>query len=85
MTGDIEKVGSTSESSHVSAEKHPLEKMPSFEEHIKQLEISSSQIGISGNPLPRTSAIEPVLHGDGSEVHLEQTDLSLKSQERTPI
>lgn len=85
MTGDIEKVGSTSESSHVSAEKHPLEKMPSFEEHIKQLEISSSQIGISGNPLPRTSAIEPVLHGDGSEVHLESTDLSLKSQERPPI
>jgi len=84
MTGDIEKVGTTDESLQTNTEKHPLEKMPPFEEHIKQFETPSSQAGVS-NSLPRTPAIEPVLYGDGNEVRIEPTDLSLKSQERPPI
>lgn len=83
MISNIEKVGRDGENPQVS--KHPLEKMPPFEEHIKQLKTPSSQTDVSSNSLPRTPAIEPVLYGDGSEVHIEPTDLSWESQERPPI
>ncbi len=85
MTGNIEKVGTTGENSQTNTEKHPLEKMPTFKEHIKQFKTSSSQTGVSNNFLPRTPAIESVLYGNGKEVHIEPTDLSLKLQERPPI
>lgn len=78
---------SASESSELNAEQqeHPLSKMPPFEEFIKKSEALSTQSGVYSNSLPRTPVIESVLHGDGSEVHIEPTDLSLKSQERPPI
>lgn len=53
---------------------HPLENMPSFEEHMQQM-----------THLPRTSAVESVVDANGDEVHPEPTDLSLKSTEKLPL
>ena len=38
MIGGTEKVGSINENSQMSIEKHPLEDIPSFEEHMRQVE-----------------------------------------------
>lgn len=84
MIDDKEGVGNSSEAS-TEQQEHPLAKMPPYKEFIKQSETLSTQPDVYSNSLPRTPAIEPVLRGDGSEVHLEPTDLSLKSQERPPI
>lgn len=38
MIGGTEKISSSSEAMQTGAEKHPLEDMPSFEEHMRQME-----------------------------------------------
>lgn len=43
MISDTEKVGSTGESPQTSIEKHPLEDMPSFEDHVYQIESSETE------------------------------------------
>ena len=60
---------SESESSELNAEQqeHPLSKMPPFEEFIKQSEALSTQSGVYSNSLPRTPAIESVLHEDEND------------------
>jgi len=76
---------SNSSKTNTESQIHPLEKMSPFEERIEQFETSSSRANVSNNSLPKTLAVEPVLYGDGSEVRVEPTDLSLKSQEKPPI
>lgn len=82
----VDSKESASESSELNVEQqeHPLSKMPPFEEFVKQSEALSTQSGVYSNSLPKTPAIESVLHEDGSEAY-KTTDLSLKSQERPPI
>ena len=45
MVSGAEKIGSTSENLQTSQEKHPLENMPSFEDHMRQMQ--SSELGSS--------------------------------------
>ena len=60
---------SESESSELNAEQqeHPLSKMPPFEEFIKQSEALSTQSGVYSDSLPKTPAIESVLHEDEND------------------
>lgn len=54
-------------------------------DELKKVQFSGNKTSNISNCLPRTPAVEPVTYADGSKVHLEPTDLSLKSEEKPPI